>query len=61
MKCYCCDVILTPQESTRKFKESGSYVDMCNKCLVTIDDQVEYDEGVSVEDEDGYDEDCDLY
>jgi len=51
MKCYCCDVILTPQESTRKFKESGEYVDMCNKCLITIDEDVEYEDG-NGEDED---------
>ena len=38
MKCYCCDVILTPQESTRKFAKSKTYTDMCNKCLSTIDE-----------------------
>ncbi len=37
MRCCCCDVILTPQESTRKFKESLTYTDMCTKCLKTID------------------------
>ena len=37
MRCYCCNKILTPQESTRKFADSGEYTDMCNACLDTID------------------------
>lgn len=52
MRCSCCNVILTTQESTRKFKVSGDYVDMCNKCLNTIDEDVQYSEG-SFEEEDG--------
>ena len=51
MKCYCCDKILTTQEATRRFKESGMFVDMCNKCLVTIDDDVEYTDGTYEEDD----------
>lgn len=39
-RCVCCNVILSASESTRKFKESGTYVDMCNKCLKTISDDV---------------------
>ena len=56
MRCSCCNVILTTQESTRKFKVSGDYVDMCNKCLNTIDDDVQYTEGSHEEetDEDTY-------
>jgi hypothetical protein len=45
MRCSACNVILTTQESTRKFKVSGDYVDMCNKCLHTIDEDVQYSEG----------------
>jgi hypothetical protein len=50
MKCVACDVILTTAESVRKFKDSGTYVDLCNKCLSTISDSVttvdgETDEG----------------
>ncbi len=39
MRCYACNVVLTPQESTRKFA-SGEYADLCNKCLGTIQDEV---------------------
>lgn len=41
MRCYCCNVILTPQQATRKFKESETFVDMCDKCLGTIADDVD--------------------
>jgi len=54
MRCSCCNVVLTTQESTRKFTVSGDYVDMCNKCLRTIDDDVSYDEGS------GYDTDAEF-
>jgi hypothetical protein len=56
MKCYCCDKILTSQEATRRFKESGEFVDMCNNCLGTIDDDVEVTDGYQ-EDDDGNDDD----
>lgn len=52
MKCYCCNNTLTTQEATRKFKTSGEYVDMCNKCLSTIDDEVSYTEGNTEDEED---------
>ena len=58
MRCEACNVILTTQEATRRFKESGTFVDLCNKCLTTIDDQVEYTDGNTDEDEelDNYDD-----
>ena len=43
MRCQACNVILTPVQSVRKF-ESGEFVDLCDKCLGTIQDQVSYDE-----------------
>jgi hypothetical protein len=36
MRCYCCDNLLTPEEATRKWKASGMFTDMCNKCLREI-------------------------
>jgi hypothetical protein len=38
-------VILNTTEATRKFKGSGTFVDLCNKCLNTIDEDVQYSEG----------------
>ena len=37
MRCECCNVVLTPQESVRKFKHSGNYTDTCTRCLREID------------------------
>lgn len=56
MKCSCCDVILTTAESVRKFKGSGNYVDMCNKCLATISDDVATVEGAASDEEDDDDD-----
>lgn len=50
MRCSCCNVLLTTQESTRKFKESQTYVDMCNKCLETISNEVDVTEGNTSDD-----------
>lgn len=63
MKCYACDHILTPQESTRKFKLSGEYTDMCNQCLKTIDDGIETVDSTSIGDDadDEEDQDGDVY
>ncbi len=36
-RCYCCNVILTPQEACTKFKYSGEYTETCRKCLKTMD------------------------
>lgn len=44
MRCQACNVILTPAESTRKFA-SGEFVDLCNKCLGTIQEDVATEEG----------------
>ena len=50
MKCSCCDVILSTRESVRKFKTSGDYVDMCDKCLSTISEDVSVIEGKAADD-----------
>lgn len=55
MRCYCCNNILKPSESTRRFKESGAYTEMCNVCLGTIT-EVDTIEGEAT-DEDLFDED----
>lgn len=45
MRCFCCNRVLNTQEATRRFKVSGTFVDMCNTCLSTIDDEVEVSDG----------------
>jgi len=53
MRCTCCNKILNNQESTRRFA-SGTFVDMCNKCLSTIEDSVDV---VDTDVQDDYKED----
>jgi hypothetical protein len=38
VRCDCCNKILKPSESTRKFKLSGAYTNTCNECLAEIAD-----------------------
>lgn len=45
MRCSACNVILTTSESVRRFKTSGDFVDLCNKCLSTISDDIETVDG----------------
>jgi hypothetical protein len=33
MRCECCDRILSDEEATSKFVESGTYTNMCTGCL----------------------------
>jgi len=40
MRCYCCDKNLSDFESTRKSVTTGAYLDMCNKCYYTIQDDI---------------------
>lgn len=67
MRCECCDVILTPQESVRKFRDSGQYTNTCTKCLRDIpvatvegynydDDNVDVTENLGAFDNDDLDE-----
>jgi hypothetical protein len=51
MKCEACDVILSTKVSVRRFKVSKDFVNLCNKCLSTISDEVEVIEGKTEEQE----------
>ncbi len=41
MRCYCCQRLLNDFESTRKSKTTGEYLDMCNACVGSVQDQLE--------------------
>lgn len=46
MRCYACNHILSKQEATRKFTESGAFTELCNTCLASIDeDELSLEEG----------------
>ncbi len=40
MRCLSCQVALSNFESTRKYTDSGKYVDLCNECFGTISREV---------------------
>lgn len=42
MRCLSCNVILNDTETTRKSVVTGDYLDLCNRCLGTIDEDVLY-------------------
>lgn len=43
MRCTCCDRLLNDFESTRKSKVTGDYLDMCNKCYGSIQEDLATD------------------
>jgi hypothetical protein len=40
MRCLSCDAELNDFESTRKYADSGEFVDLCNFCFQSIKDSV---------------------
>ena len=40
MRCNCCNVILTPFESTMRKVSDNSFLDMCEGCLSYVSDDV---------------------
>jgi hypothetical protein len=51
MRCKACDKALSDFESTRKYPESGEYVDLCNECYATIQEELEAEEREDLRDE----------
>ena len=43
MRCTCCDRLLNDFESTRKSRTTGEYLDMCNKCFGTVQQDLKTD------------------
>lgn len=41
MRCLACDVELTDLEATRKYAGSGDFVDLCDHCFETIEEDVD--------------------
>jgi len=65
MRCTCCDRLLNDFEATRKSKTTGEYLDMCNKCVATVQDALDtevrqdLDEADIPDDEIQFDEELD--
>jgi len=41
MRCKACNSLLNEFEATRKGKESGEFVDLCNTCYTHVMDDVQ--------------------
>ena len=57
MRCVACNCVLTDFEATRKGVNTGEYIDLCNKCLSTISEEVETIEGLASDEEEYEDDD----
>jgi len=40
MRCQCCNVILTPYESTMRKVSDNSFLDVCERCYSFMSDDV---------------------
>jgi len=59
MKCLACDHILSDLEATRRYAESGEFVDLCTRCIDTDSKFPDITERVDLaENEDSYEEDA---
>lgn len=38
MRCAACDCLLSDDESTRKSRVTGEYLDLCDHCIEPIDE-----------------------
>jgi len=41
MRCLACNAELSNAESTRKYESTGEFIDLCNKCYYTINNDSE--------------------
>ena len=52
MHCLACDAMLTEYETKRKHKVTGEYLDLCSKCLSSVQEVVKIDyTGEQIEEE----------
>lgn len=62
MRCVACDRNLSDFESTRKSRETGEYLDLCNKCFNEIQndlDEIQEREDLRHDEDTEYSEDLD--
>lgn len=41
MRCKACDASLSAFEATRKFKDTGEFIDLCNDCYRSVEADVQ--------------------
>lgn len=45
MRCLACNKNLSDKESTRKYASTGTFVDLCDGCFSTVEDDIPHIEG----------------
>ena len=56
MRCKACDKKLSDFESTRRYANTDEFIDLCNHCFSTIEEDVEYSEREDLLEYEDYDE-----
>lgn len=49
MRCQCCDRNLNDFEATRKYKSTGAFADLCNRCVKEMDGEVKFQSRTDLE------------
>lgn len=57
MRCLACNCQLKDHESTRKYASSGQFVDLCDRCFETVEEDIPTLEGYGTDS--GEEEDAD--
>lgn len=53
MRCIACNSILSNKEATRKYASTGNFIDLCDHCFDTVEDQIPSIDGRDTNDEEG--------
>lgn len=59
MRCLSCNCALNDHEATRKYASSGEFVDLCDRCFVTVEDEIPTIDGTPPESSDDSPDDSD--
>ena len=41
MRCVCCNSLLSDFEATRRCASTGDFLDMCNECFHTVQEDID--------------------
>lgn len=52
MRCLSCNCVLTDYESTRKSAHTNDYIDLCNRCFSSVEDDMDTVDRPDLEHED---------
>jgi hypothetical protein len=45
MRCLSCNCQLNDQEATRKYANSNTFIDLCDRCFSHVEEDIPYIEG----------------